>query len=193
MRLRPLNQRICPLRSSRSAWSISSMSSSSSSSSSGISSFCVPWPAVFRNFSRLVGIEEMIWMKERGWISSVPGKKTKCSVVQFSSLPLGGTAPLLLSTFVLVQVTGWLQEADLYNRRRNSQMMLTCPQSRHPKPKKTHHSHCSILSPTQLNGFPPNCTITIWGGKCQIDHLLSSWRYAQITQAFLIQEYLLFK
>lgn len=61
MRLRPRNQRIWPRRSSRSAWSISSMSSSSSSSSSGISSFWVPWPAVFKNFKRLVGTEEITW------------------------------------------------------------------------------------------------------------------------------------
>lgn len=54
---RPLNHKIWPRRNSRSAWSISS--TSSANSSSGISSFCVPWPASFRNFKRLVGIVEI--------------------------------------------------------------------------------------------------------------------------------------
>lgn len=54
---RPLNHKIWPRRNSLSAWSISS--TSSASSSSGISSFCVPWPASLRNFSRLVGIVEI--------------------------------------------------------------------------------------------------------------------------------------
>lgn len=39
---------------------------------------------------------------------------------------------------------------------------LTCPHSKEPKPKKVHQSHWSMDSPTQLNGFPPNCTMTIY-------------------------------
>lgn len=38
---------------------------------------------------------------------------------------------------------------------------LTCPHRRLPRPRKTHHSHCSMLRLTQLNGLPPNCTMTI--------------------------------
>lgn len=57
--LRPRNQRIWPLRSSRSAWSISS--SPSASSSSVISSFPGPCPASFRHLSWLVGMVAMTW------------------------------------------------------------------------------------------------------------------------------------
>lgn len=59
IRLRPRNHRICPRRSSRSAWSISS--SSSARSSSMISSLPVPWPASFRNFRWLVGTVAMTY------------------------------------------------------------------------------------------------------------------------------------
>lgn len=59
IRLRPRNQRIWPLRSSRSAWSISS--SPSASSSSVISSFPGPCPASFRHLSWLVGMVAMTW------------------------------------------------------------------------------------------------------------------------------------
>lgn len=62
IRLRPRNQRIWPLRSSRSAWSISS--SPSASSSSVISSFPGPCPASFRHLSWLVGIVAMTWGPE---------------------------------------------------------------------------------------------------------------------------------
>lgn len=61
MRLRPRHQSTWPLLSSISAWSISSRSFISSNSSSGISSCCVPWPAVFRNFSQLVGTLDTSW------------------------------------------------------------------------------------------------------------------------------------
>lgn len=57
--LRPLNHRICPRRSSISAWSISS--TSSGSSSSGISSLVMPCPASFRNFRWLVGTVQISW------------------------------------------------------------------------------------------------------------------------------------
>lgn len=59
--LSPLNQRICPRRSSRSAWSISS--TSSFSSSSGTSVFSVSPPASFKNFSLLVGMVAITWKK----------------------------------------------------------------------------------------------------------------------------------
>lgn len=40
---------------------------------------------------------------------------------------------------------------------------LTCPQSSSPTPTKRHQSHCSMLRGAQLKGFPPHCTITIYG------------------------------
>lgn len=40
--------------------------------------------------------------------------------------------------------------------------LLTWPQRRLLKPRKVHHSHWSMLRPTQLNGLPPHCTMTIW-------------------------------
>lgn len=58
IRLSPLNHRICPRRSSISAWSISS---APSSSSSGISSLGMPWPASLRNLSLCVGTAVMSW------------------------------------------------------------------------------------------------------------------------------------
>lgn len=38
---------------------------------------------------------------------------------------------------------------------------VTCPQTSSPSPRKTHHIHFSRSRGWQLNGFPPNCTITI--------------------------------
>ncbi len=59
MRLRPLNQRICPRRSSLSAQSISSSSSASSSPSSSPGSR--PSPASFRQGRRSVGTVAITW------------------------------------------------------------------------------------------------------------------------------------
>lgn len=59
MRLRPLNQRICPRRSSLSAQSISSSSSAISSPSSSPGSR--PSPASFRHGSRSVGTVAITW------------------------------------------------------------------------------------------------------------------------------------
>lgn len=58
MRLRPLNQRICPRRSSLSAQSISSSSSASSSPSSSPGSKS---PASFRQGRRSVGTVAITW------------------------------------------------------------------------------------------------------------------------------------
>lgn len=44
-------------------------------------------------------------------------------------------------------------------------LFLTCPHKRLPRPRKTHHSHCSMVRLTQLNGFPPNCTMRIYMRK----------------------------
>lgn len=42
---------------------------------------------------------------------------------------------------------------------------LTCPHSSSPTPMNTHHSHWSMVRAVQENGFPPNWTMMIWGGK----------------------------
>lgn len=63
MRLSPLNQRICPLLSSLSAWSISSFSSFTSSS--GHSSFWVNWPALRRKRNLLLGMVAITWPTEK--------------------------------------------------------------------------------------------------------------------------------
>lgn len=142
--LRPLHQRTCPLLNSISAWSISSSASISSSSSSGISSFWVPWPAVFRNFSRLVGI-------------------------------------VVINCGLILQRIRTIKPPKEAKRQRQGVSRLTWPQMRHPKPRKTHQSHCSILSPTQLKGFPPNCTITI----CKREHLLLMIEWLMVLTQFI--------
>lgn len=63
MRLSPLNQRICPLLSSLSAWSISSFSSFTSSS--WHSSFWVNWPALRRKRNLLLGMVAITWPTEK--------------------------------------------------------------------------------------------------------------------------------
>lgn len=44
---------------------------------------------------------------------------------------------------------------------RSEKRFHTWPQTSSPTPTKRHHSHCSVFSGEQLNGFPPNCTMTI--------------------------------
>lgn len=63
MRFSPLNQRICPLLSSLSAWSISSFSSFTSSS--GNSSFWVNCPALRRKRNLLLGMEAITYPAEK--------------------------------------------------------------------------------------------------------------------------------
>lgn len=123
IRLRPLHQRTCPLLNSISAWSISSRASISSSSSSGISSFWVPWPAVFRNFSRLVGM-------------------------------------VVISYGLVLQKMRTMKPPKEKQETGQGVSGLTWPQIRHPKPRRTHQSHCSILSPTQLIGL--STKLKIW-------------------------------
>lgn len=43
--------------------------------------------------------------------------------------------------------------------------MLTWPHTSSPNPINTHHIHWSSCRGEQLNGFPPNWTITIYKGK----------------------------
>ena len=59
--------------------------------------------------------------------------------------------------------------------RNHGRKHLTCPHRRLPMPKKRHHSHCSGVRLTQLNGLPPNWTMTIYRSKARsfLNHFAS--------------------
>lgn len=59
---------------------------------------------------------------------------------------------------------------------------LTCPHSSSPTPMKTHHSHWSMVRAVQENGFPPNWTMTIWGGKETQDMSDTEWTGATVLK-----------
>ena len=168
IRLRPRNQRICPRRSSLSAWSISC--SSSAMSSSIISSLPSAWPASFRQGRWLVGTVVMsCWgqgaalvdeQEEHNFRFGLVGpSKSLCQSQLNPGLWICGFVYVKGLNCVLTQnhwrTTDWLTHSNNVNSS-----ISTCPHSSSPTPTSRHHSHCSTLSGVQLKGFPPNCTIT---------------------------------
>ena len=53
------------------------------------------------------------------------------------------------------------QQLDHIKTEDQMYLHVTWPQISSPSPRKTHHIHFSRSRGLQLNGFPPNCTITI--------------------------------